>query len=107
MLGQVKRAGAVRNAGEDEEAQERDGNREDAVDDEQPPPPSHPGDAREVGVGRRLQVPADHGPQWVADEPGARAPEELVAAVPGAQDEVRSGEDGGFEHADHFFFGED
>lgn len=105
MLGQVKGAGTVGDAGEDQEADEGDGDGKDAVDDEQPAPPGHAGDAREVGVGGRLQVPADHGPQRVADEPGARAPKELVAAVPGAQDKVRAGEDGGFKHADHFSSG--
>lgn len=100
ILSEVERPRRVRNPREDDIAQQRNGDREYAVDDKQPSPPRHAPDTREVRVGGGLQVAADHGTQGITDEPRASAAEELRAAIPGPEDEVRAREHGRLEHAD-------
>ncbi|KAJ1299723.1 hypothetical protein OPQ81_005049 [Rhizoctonia solani] len=99
--------GPVRRAGPDEEAQQRDGQGDDGVDDEQPPPPGQAVVPVEVGRGGGLQEARGRGAQRQACVEGAAAPADLVAAVPGAKDKVHAGEVGGLKQRDHEAVGHD
>lgn len=70
-LRQEKGLGGVGDPGEQEEPREGHGYGDDAVDDEEPPPARHAADPGQVRVRRRLEVPADHGAERIADEPRA------------------------------------
>jgi hypothetical protein len=63
-------------------AQERDGQCDDALYDEQPAPTSPAVDSVKVAVGCCLQVPREHGAERVAHEPDTGVLEELFVFEP-------------------------
>lgn len=100
VLAQPERARGVRRVGEGEEAVHRHGHRQDAVEDEKPPPGREPAAAVHAREKRRLQVAREHLPQHTGDDEEARAPRELGAALPAAEAVHDAGPGGGFGQAD-------